>query len=167
MGLSGLCGFDNKTAVKPSQTSHGLSAKVTTTHAHSMHDCESLPRLSVVGHSVLEKRKKYVICYNCWRDLHLSPAYRPDPFKIICLQAPNSDEYGTERVLYTPPRVSMDSTKTLWSLCGLLRDSSWTPWGLHRDSIVHFLLVPNTLWNQLRVIFAMQMEISLIHHIPW
>jgi hypothetical protein len=26
-------------------------------------------------------------------------------------------------VLYTPPRVSMDSTKTLRSLCGLLRDS--------------------------------------------
>jgi hypothetical protein len=24
-----------------------------------------------------------------------------------------------------------------------------------------------TLWNQLRVIFAMQMEVSLIYHISW
>jgi WD40 repeat protein len=47
--------------------------------------------------------------------------------------------------------------------------TSWTPFTTVFETgiALNDICSVRSLWNQLRVIFAMQMEISLIHHIPW
>jgi hypothetical protein len=53
-------------------------------------------------------------------------------------------QYQDIEVLYTHPRVSMESTKNLH---GLHEDSMETPCRVYEYSILHFLLVPNNLYG--------------------
>ena len=92
------------------------------------------------GRTILHKRPDVALHFKFLVEIPLNKSYdhsSTHPIPVVVINA--LDEYNLEGpqggVLYTHPRVSMESMKTLWSSQRVSMDSMRTPRRLHGDSM--------------------------------